>query len=251
MAAALVAAMLAGFYPLARAGAANRATTLRSALGWAALAWSAWTGALWDEGSLLLPYLALCLSGCAGVAVLGARRPGAAAWNFVVAGLLAALLLPAASGLGTPRLEPAHLIFLGATLAVSLLNYLPTRLGWVVPLFGIAGGLEFARLAGANVPDAARWGGKALLALGPWVAWLLLLRPRPARAVDRLWLGFRDRFGFLWAQRVREQFNRAAAHAGWPMRLEWSGLRSPSSDDSEALAALQALLKRFGSACKG
>jgi len=34
--------------------------------------------------------------GCAGVAVLGARRPGMTAWNFVVAGLLAVLLLPVA-----------------------------------------------------------------------------------------------------------------------------------------------------------
>src|ERR1700722_6906550 len=114
--------MLTGFYPLARAALANRTTTLRPALAWTAAALAAWTAVTFDPDSLALPYLALCLSGCAGVAVLGARRPGAGAWNFVVGGLLAVFLLPVASGLGTPRLEPAHLIFAGATLTVVLLN---------------------------------------------------------------------------------------------------------------------------------
>jgi hypothetical protein len=42
-----------------------------------------------------LRYLALCLTGCVGVAVLGARRPGVGAWDFVLLGLLAVLLLVA------------------------------------------------------------------------------------------------------------------------------------------------------------
>ena len=148
-------ALLSGFYPLARAVLANRTTTLRPALAWAAAAQAAWVATAVDPESLALPYLALCLSGCAGVAVLGARRPGAGAWNFVVGGLLAVLLLPVASGLGTPRLEPAHLIFSGATLTVVLLNYLPTRPGVAAPLAGAAFALEssLARLAGVRIPE--------------------------------------------------------------------------------------------------
>ena len=46
-----------------------------------------------------LGYTALSLTGCAGVAVLGARRPGVGPWNFVLLGLLAVMLLPLAEGL--------------------------------------------------------------------------------------------------------------------------------------------------------
>jgi hypothetical protein len=238
-------AVLTGFYPLARAVLANRTTTLRPALAWAAAALAAWVATPLDPASVAVPYLALCLSGCAGVAVLGARRPGVGAWNFVVGGLLAVQMLPVASGLGTPRLEPAHIIFLGATLVVVLLNYLPTRTGAAVPLAGAAFAAELARLAGARIPDGARVAGWLLLAAAPWTVTAALRWGAPANATDRLWIGFRDCYGVLWAQRVREQFNRSAASVGLPVRLAWPGLRPAGSDDGEPLATLRALLKRF------
>jgi hypothetical protein len=53
----------------------------------------------------------------------------------------------------------------------------------------------------------------------------------------------------IWALRVREQFNRAAANAGWPVRLNWSGSNNMSEEvNLPAVCALQALLKRFGPA---
>jgi hypothetical protein len=68
---------------------------------------------------------------------------------------------------------------------------------------------------------------------------------------DRLWLGYRDRFGFVWGQRMREQFNRAAHHAGWPVVLRWPGLRTTAPharmDAVTLLATLRAVLKRFRS----
>src|SRR5438132_11813500 len=81
--------------PLLRAGWANRGTTLTYTLLWAALAWVAW---LWTAaaGTMISRYVALGLTGCAAVAVLGARRPGAAAWNAVVAGLFVVQLIPLA-----------------------------------------------------------------------------------------------------------------------------------------------------------
>jgi len=153
-----------------------------------------------------------------------------------------------ASGFGTPRLEPAHLIFLSVTLVVVLLNHLPTRAGVAVPLTGVAVALELARLAGVDVPAEVRQTGRLLLALSPWAAWLASRRSAPASEVDRVWLGFRDRYGLLWAQRVREQFNRSASSAGWQARLGWTGLYPPGAEDHEALTTLQALLKRFGPA---
>ena len=77
-------------------------------------------------------------------------------------------------------------------------------------------------------------------------------RNRTGDEFDALWLDFRNRFGLVWAQRVREQFNRAAVNAGWPVTLYWQGLlimagtAPPDPDTQEAIVAtLRALLKRF------
>src|SRR5262245_14048102 len=86
--------------PLWLAWRRNRQTSLRHALIWARVAWMAWGVVLalaiwWGPDALLAPrYLATALVACAGVAVLGARQPGATAWNFVVLGLLAVLAWP-------------------------------------------------------------------------------------------------------------------------------------------------------------
>ncbi|HZT82343.1 MAG TPA: hypothetical protein VFA26_19095 [Gemmataceae bacterium] len=254
--------LLTAAYPLWRAWRANRQTSLTHALAWATAAWAAWVVALaaegWPAASALGRYLALALTGCAGVAVLGARRPGVAAWNFVVVGLLAVLLLPVAEGFGKLELGPARVVFLAAALAVAVVNYLPTRLGPAALMLGAGCGLALARLVlPAEERAAAGWLdplGGGLLALSPWAA--LALGWRRAEGVpefDRLWLAFRDRFGLVWGQRMREQFNRAAANAGWPVVLGWGGLRvqagaaepGPAARE-EMLATLRAVLKRFG-----
>src|SRR5262249_17294056 len=128
MAASLI--LLTGVIPLIVAWRRDWRTTLVHPLGWATTAWAAWlvAFALGASDSSVARYVALCLTGCAGVAALGARRPGATAWNFVILGLLAVLLLPLAEGLGQLRLDPLRVVFLSATLAVGVLNYLPTRL---------------------------------------------------------------------------------------------------------------------------
>jgi hypothetical protein len=66
----------------------------------------------------------------------------------------------------------------------------------------------------------------------------------------RLWLAYRDRFGFLWGQRMREQFNQAVHHAGHPVVLRWDGLHptasQPLPEPAVLLPLLRAVLKRFG-----
>jgi hypothetical protein len=244
--------LLLGTYPLAMALRSNRTTTLWQPLLWALAAWSAWVGVAClralRPGAEERPavYAALCLTGCAGIAVLGARRPGVSAWNFVVAGLLAVLMLPIRNGMGELRMEPAQEIFLAVTLLVPILNYLPTRLGLSAVLTAAGCGGEMMRLLGWNFPG---W-GLLLLALAPWTVWAALAVRKPPTELDRLWLAYRDRFGFVWGQRMQEQFNRAAHHAGWPVVLCWSGLRrtaaDPSPDSAVLVATLRAVLKRFG-----
>jgi hypothetical protein len=258
--------LLTGAYPFWQAWRANRETTLVQTLAWAAAAWVAWLAALlaearWPATDPLGPrYVALCLTACALIGVLGARRQQVGPWNFVLLGLLAVLLLPLAEGLGSLHLTWPRLLFLAGTLAVGVLNYLPTRLGPVALLFGAGCGLELVGvLPRETVPGAVAQAvpvGGLLLALAPWASLLQLhRRHQPPAEFDRLWLGFRDRFGVVWGQRVREQFNRAAANAGWPVVLRWSGLRltpgaalpTPALQE-EIVAGLRAVLKRFGPA---
>ena len=76
----------------------------------------------------------------------------------------------------------------------------------------------------------------------PMVA-LLCRRRSAANAFDGDWLAFRDRFGWLWSQRVREQFQQAGRHAELPGRLTWGGW----SGESVPVAAsdiLRGLTKR-------
>ena len=103
-------------------------------------------------------YLALCLTASAGVAVLGARRPGVGPWNFVLLGLLAVMLLPLAEGYlahGAWHLEGPRTLFLAATLAVIVLNYLPTRLGPAALLVGVGAAVHLLLLGG---PEDLRGG---------------------------------------------------------------------------------------------
>jgi hypothetical protein len=256
----LLAALLlsAGTYSLVKALRANRATTLRQPLVWALVAWGAWIGVAWFRvlrpggEEQLAAYGALCLTGCAGIAVLGARRPGTSAWNFVVVGLLAVLLLPILNGMGELWLQSPQEIFLAGTLVVCILNYLPTTLGPSALLLAAGCSWEMMRLLGWTALAGSAWLGLFLLALAPWTAWMTLTLQSPAATeLDRLWLAYRDRFGLVWGLRVQEQYNRAAHHAGWPVVLRWGGLQAtatePSPDPAALVATLRAVLKRFES----
>ena len=257
----LLLVFLTSAYPVWRAWQANRSTSLAHAVYWTIAAWVAWGGMMLGHvltvsgGGRDLPrYLALALTGCAAVAVLGARRPGMAAWNFVVLGLLAVLLLPLVEGLllTGESLGFVRKLFLGATVAVGIVNYLPTRLALAALALALGLSGEFVLLDESSMADMETLAWLALC-LCPWlglVGWRI--GRRPASAFDRAWYDFRDRFGLLWGQRVREQFNRAAANAAWPVFLSWRGLRRlqgapPFGDKVQVAAAeaLQALLKRF------
>jgi hypothetical protein len=256
--------LMTGAYPLWRAWRANRRTSLLHAVNWAIGAWAVWcwalgSAALAPGGDLAARYLALGLTGCAGVAVLGARRPGVGPWNCVVLGLVAVLLLPLGESrlLGGPlQLGAPRTLFLAGTLVVAVVNYLPTRFAPAALLLAAAGAGELLALVGTEAATAMQGMilaiSRLLLASIPWVAYAQGRRRAPAE-FDRLWLDFRDRFGLVWAHRVRDQFNRAAANAGWPVHLRWRGLRllpgapAPDTETQTAIvAALRALLKRFG-----
>lgn len=237
-----------GVVPFAIAFWANRHTSLRDAVVWMTLAWATWGFALTSDPSETRLLIPLGATAAAGVAVLGARRPLTTAWNFVVLGLLGVLWLPLAERLvlDVAGLDGPRWTFLVGTLALATLNYLPTRFA-VAAL--VAGGtlaswlVEAARpgALGESGQTAARWATVAV----PWLAWLWPTRASTSEA-DGLWQEFRDRFGVVWGQRLREQFRHAAAHAGVSATLGWLRLRAETPDAEQASARLlRSLAQRF------
>lgn len=246
--------VLAAAPPILRGVWVSRKTTLTHVMIWAIIAWIAWVTAS-VVNTVPVRYLALVFTGCAGVAVLGARRPGASAWHAVVAGLLAVLLMPLAQGFLSSTELPIGSIrtmFLGALLAVGLLNYVPTRLG-LGAIALLMACVVHLRYANSEIPTVPRATAMVLAGLAPWLAWLgrIFWRGTDDR-VDRTWREFRDGFGVVWGQRVREQFNRAAHHAGLNVELSWRQLVRTDGgivtlkDRAASAELLAALMTRFG-----
>lgn len=233
--------------PIVRAWAANRRTPLRSALGWGTAAWLAWTWA-GTETSPWPAYLALSLTACAGVSVLGSRRPGAVAWNAVVGSLGAVLVTPFLQDFltGTSWLEsPIWLTFLGIVILVGVGNYLGTGLGLGAAALGAACVIQ---MVGLSKSQARLSEPATILAMAsPWLAWAPSLLARPTLGIDRLWRQFRDRYGAVWGLRVREQFNAAARNSAVSIELGWTGVGPASAEQQAAgLALLESLVQRFG-----
>jgi hypothetical protein len=262
---------LAGFYPFLYAFRANRRWTILQAIFWALFAWIYWTmiffyPPLESEPSqyqyLLHRYMALGLTGCASMAVLGARRPGAAAWNLVILGLFTVMMFLWLESRWAPDdliLRRVRTVFVASTIGIGVLNYLPTRLAPAAVLLGLGCGLEIFIVAGPQSLSVdfgtADPLARLMLAFVPWIAYVRMRwRPAPQSEFDQVWLDFRDRFGLVWAQRLREQFNASAAHADWSVVLRWAGLRiipgtrPPDAQEQQAmLDNLRALMKRFQS----
>jgi hypothetical protein len=157
--------------------------------------------------------------------------------------------------LGTPPLDGPPIAFLEATLAIGIINYVPTAVAAAALLLGaIYVGESLALFTGglgvdARVLDLMHAG---LLVL-PWLGLRSWRRRRgESLAVDRLWHDFRNRYGLFWGQRVRDQYNRGASQSGLPGFLSWQGwvpgnaqAACTEEQELEMQSLLRALLKRF------
>jgi hypothetical protein len=255
---------------LARAWRGTRGTALRPALVWCAitLGVASISQAIavtepFESGRPLAGqavYLATLAGLAALVSVLNARSPGGEAWAILMVLLVVIFLVPWLEGSGLVRegggwdrlrLAAPWSIFYGLLVLVGVTNFLPTRFFAAATLVGLGFAAEYAGLTSPQWSRADRGAAWMLVPIGwamaAWVADLATLRARRAPAgLPRLWFWFRDAWGVVWALRVQERFNRAAAAAGWPIRLTWHGVEgTPDAIPPEAAATLAGLLRRF------
>lgn len=269
----LVAAGLATtLWPLASAGRSARGTAVGAAVLWAAAAivlgiaaeLAGWTESLSTGRPISghLTYVCILATLAALISVLGARTPGAGAWALLMGMLLLVLLIPwleeptllrHAHGLGRLRLDAPWSLFYALLVIAGVTNYLPTRYGPAALFLAAAFVLEYLGLARSDWTRERRafvWAAVPwLLAVAVWIAEVRSRRRAPASSdLEAIWLWFRDHWGVVWALRVQERFNRAAASAQWPLRLTWFGIVFLSPDGAipeSAAATLKGLILRF------
>ncbi len=273
--------LAAAVWPLLRATRSVGGTSLGGALAWG------WVlVALGTAGQLIalaepvaggrpwcghLTYLMVIAALASQISILNARSPGAGAWALLTAVLFVVFMIPwlqapglarHAGGLERLRLDAPWSIFYGLLVLAAVTNHLPTRFGPASLMTAAAYIVAFLALTRRDfAPErlAHAWSLTASLLAGAVVGAGLCARNvatagAPGCGLDRVWQWFRDRWGVVWALRVRERFNRALETSGRPWRLGWNGLEplatgarleiDPDSD-AEATALLLGLLRRF------
>ena len=215
----------------------------------------------------LLRFLAATLTFCPLVALMGAKRPQNRAWHFIVLSLWVVLALPALHvGLlrsGQTLSTPSSLAwFMLGLIVIGLVNRVLTP-AWMGGLLFACGQISLLAkhlpLVG-NVPGIDRYPceliGLGLIAAAAVLSWWLSHRRHPsAEPLDRLWLEFRDLYGVLWALRLAERVNSAAALTKSDLVLRWSGFQTSAGGRiTESLSpdavrilrqGLENLLRRF------
>lgn len=192
------------------------------------------------DDSLRLPwqYALACLSFCPTVALLGAKRPQHSMWHFIVASFFAIMALPAAEVLVLQPGQGLELAdirgwFLWILILGSWINHWGTRQAPAATLRGIGQWLALAPLLPLSNRDLDAWDAAvavwAVAAIAQTIPWWLSRRGHPW---DTLWLDYRDRFGVVWAERVRERVNAVAVSRRWNFCLAWSGFRATAAADS-------------------
>ena len=203
---------------------------------------------------------------CPGVAVLGARRPGAAAWGFfVLLPLLAVMAWPAATASrvisdGVPlEFETPAIAGFGVVLIMAFGNWIGTRFTLPAFLYAVSILLLVVPMSSLDMPALPDRPVSQLLSALLVFAAAGIGSGRAsgtfphADAFNSLWFDFVDTFGMVWAKRVMDRLNQSAAHEKWSATLDWHGFvwqTDCSEDDIRRTReriehTLRWLLKRF------
>ncbi|MCA9077224.1 MAG: hypothetical protein KDA93_19515 [Planctomycetaceae bacterium] len=183
----------------------------------------------------LMWYSVALLSLCPPIAVLGARRPGAAAWTwFVILPMLAVLGWPMLTVLGSDlqpgsfQLELPQLIGFTLVLVMGTGNYVGTRYWISACLYAVALCLIVAPLSTVTpaslTPGFARTLGSLAMGAAVIVPSLLPRRSEARDPLDRIWYDFRNLFGLVWSRRLQERINGVAQQREVPVEMTPLGI---------------------------
>ena len=196
-----------------------------------------------EKWFLTLQFAAAVTTLLPAVAVLGAQRPHARIWQFVVASLWLILVLPAVkNALLEPasifQLHPAWGWSLWVLVVVGLINRIGTR-HWCSALLLTVGQ---CRLLSGLLPGLGQDVNAAgtFMALSCFVLASLLVHVQwwrdpaiPPQTFNQAWREFRDLYGVLWAFRIADRINTLAERQELGVQLRWQGLASLASDGEE------------------
>lgn len=187
--------------------------------------------AAWRPG----PYVDYCVAVlfvAPTLALLGAKRPQNAAWQFIVLTLVGVLMMPVLQGWAYGDREPhVHVLFrwiLAAHIVFGLMNFLITRYAGPAVVFAAA-----QSAIALNYLPMMPWqeftqpvlaGGIGMAAALVWVSCIAIRSSATGPGLQRLWGDFRDAYGAVWALRVAERLNAAAKQHGWPVEFTWRGI---------------------------
>lgn len=241
-------ALLPGLFRLAKS---TRQTTLVTAIRWAwatAVAFGISLGSLtFAQSPQVLVQQCFYWTGvialCPLIAVLGAQRPGVRVWNgFVLVPLVAVLGWPALTVWfrGFPpaplRIETPTALGIAVVATMGLGNYvLIPRWSLAVVLYGAA--ITFTLLPLTQVEELspvwhlAAFPCLGLAALAGWFG--SRGGERHSDPLEQMWADFRDRFGLVWAARIRERVNASAEQEKWCWRLEMQGFQRIDAVETE------------------
>lgn len=248
--------------------AARRGTTLTAPAAWCALSLGLIALMVMLEvsaalGSLAEPFrfIAAVSSFCPVMAILGAKRPQHAAWQWIVGSLWGLLSLPALESLvfrpgQALHVSPAWQWLMVVLLAIEAMNHLPTRY-WPSTLLTLIGQVFLLGeyLPASPLPFAAWHMPAGLMALVAALALVAFGIPRLSSSVtglDRVWIDFRNSFGAAWGLRILQRLQETARTCQWDVQCTWQGFytlqgtKPLTAETSEQVEqALANLLWRF------
>lgn len=222
---------------------------------WITLFWSVfYPGA--EEHYELMWYSVALLSLCPSIAVLGARRPGAAAWTwFVILPMLAVLGWPMLTLVGIElkpgsfQLELPQLIGFSLVLVMGAGNYVGTRYWQSACLYAVAICLIVAplsTLAPAELsPRLTRTLGSLALGTASLIPRYLPRQEQFSPPLDHVWNDFRDLFGLVWSRRIQERINAVVQQQGLPVEMTPFGIHWNESLSKETRTAAELKLEQI------